>query len=627
MVKLHRAMSFPTPPAERSVEIPLDTPVAGAEVVSTKRARLRTDRAILRACFGPFALGYLVAVICGAALAWDSGGIFFQVLDTQAPVTPNQRWLNAIAQAPALLASRLSDNLAVLGFIFGATWALVTLGALAASWLIARRRAPELFLWPVLAIGLGLLPGIFYFSSEAYTALMLTWPLFLAIVLGVSRSSLIVVMVCALLVAISHPYAIGLFALLTVLALVIWQRGGQQRRELTGLALAFGILTFLTALRFLLFHTSYESAQLSLGALSWNFLIALRGYPAAALGCTVVVALLFLVLPHVGERTVGIIRVVQLVALLLFAALMVMWARDPHLWWQANKYTYPALPITLAFMVLALVDRARSRATSTVPSRRVWRPRLQTIGLVALVFALVMSVQGVAWFGLTQQLRRTIATSVTSCVSLAPLGWLQGTPLEQFATPAYALLLQGRTPERLVLSGNGCGEEQFGAGVNLNQFYVRNWEGGWFDLRPLRAALLDHQQNTASCTLLMTTGWNDTETSDPYWWRWSNGQDSRLRILAAADGQFFLNGQIESHRLPNRVTVIVNDVPQQTVEVTQGGQSTFNPLTLSLKQGVNEVRLVSRNPSEIVGERQLTFNVANLTLTRADNGQVCRFQP
>ena len=626
MVRLRRAVFSPTPPADTTSGVPLAAPSVDSGAVSTGRARLCGDRAILRACFGPLALGYLVAIICGAALAWDSGGIFFQMLDMQAPVTPNQRWLNAIVQAPALLASNFSDNLGLLGFVFGVTWALLPLGALAASWLIVRCRAPELFLWPVLTIGLGLLPGIFYLGTEANIALMLAWPIFLATLLGVSRSSLVAVAVCALLLAISHPYAIGLFALLTALALLIWQREGQQRRELTGWAFAFGILTFLTALRFLLFHTSYESAQLSLGALGWNFLVAVRGYPAAALGCAAIVGVLFLLLPYVGAGATRTIRVVQLAALLLLAVLMVLWARDPHLWSQANKYSYPALPVTLAFMALTLVDRVRSRPVRPTP-RRVWLPRLQTIRLVALIFALVMSVQGASWFGLTQQLRRTIATSPASCISMAPLGWLRQTPLDQFATPAYALLLQGRTPERLVLSGNGCGEEQFSAGVNLNQYYLRGWQGGWFNLEPLRTALFDQQQNTGVCSVLLTTGWNDTETSDPYWWRWSSGQDSRIRILAAADGQFILNGQIESYRSPNRVTIIVNDVPQQTVDITQGGQNMFSPLTFSLKQGVNEVRLVSRNPAQLVGERALSFDVANLTLTRGDSGQLCRFQP
>jgi len=625
MVRLRRAALFPAPPAETTIGIPLTAPVA--EAVSTQNVPSRSDRAILRACFAPLALGYLVAIICGAALTWDNAGIFFQMLDMQTPIAPQQRWLNAVVQAPTLLASRFSDNLGVLSVLFGVTWALLPLGALGASWLIVRHRRPDLFLWPVLALGLGLLPGLFYLPNEANTALMLAWPLLLGTVLGASRRALIGMAICAFLLAISHPYAIGLFALLTVLALLVWQREGQQRRELTGWALAFGILTFLTTLRFLLFHTSYESAQLSLGALGWNFLVALRGYPAVAIGCALVVGLLFLVLPRAAGRAHRIVRAVQLIALIVLAVLLFLWARDPHAWSQENKYSYPALPITLAFMAMALVDWLRPGPTRAARSPRVGRPRLQTIQLVTLIAALVLIVQSVSWFGLTQQFRRTIATGPTACISMAPLGWLQQTPLDQFATPAYALLLQGRTPERLVLSGNGCGEEQFGAGVNINQYYVRGWQGGWFNLGPLHTALVDQQQNVGVCDYLLTTGWNDTETSDPYWWRWSSGQDSRLRILAAADGQFILNGQVESYRSSNQVTIVVNGVPQGTIDVAQGGQQTFNPLTLSLKQGVNDVRLVSRNPAQLVGERSLTFDLANLTLTRSDSGQLCRFQP
>jgi len=355
----------------------------GDEATTTpaRDARPVADRAILRACFGPLALGYLVAVCCGAALAWDSGGIFFQLLDTRAPVTPNQRWVNAVAQLPALLASRVTDNLALLGFVFGLTWALVPLGALAAAWLLARRRAPELFVWPVMAVGLGLLPGLFYLGTEADVALVLVWPLFLATLLGVARPLWPVVAVCAILLAISHPYAIGLFALLAALALLLRRREGRHRRELVGWALAFGLLAGLTALRFLLFHTGYERDQLSRGALAWNFLVALRGYPAAALGGTAVAALLALALPHAGTRAARrAARAAQAIALLLVAACLLLWARDPHQWAQANKYGYPALPITLGFLALALLDRARLRAAPAA-ARRAWGPRLRTIGL------------------------------------------------------------------------------------------------------------------------------------------------------------------------------------------------------------------------------------------------------
>ncbi len=625
MMRLRRASTFPTAPAETTSDAPLATPLS--EVVSMKGASRRSDWAILRVCFAPLALGYLVAVSCGAALSWDNAGIFFQMLDMQMPIAPQQRWLNAVVQLPTLLASRFSDNVGLLSIVFGTTWAILPLGALGASWLIARQRRPDLFLWPVLGIGLGLLPGLFYLPNEANTALMLAWPLLLAIVLGVSRPALVTVVVCALLLAISHPYAIGLFAFLTLVALLIWRREGHKRRELTGWALAFGILTFLTALRFLLFHTSYESAQLSLGALGWNFLVAFRGYPALAVGCAVVVGVLFLILPRIAGSAHRIIRLAQWLALLIIAVALFLWAREPHLWAQENKYSYPALPITLVFMVLALVDLVRPGATSAAASPRLERPRMQTIQVVTLLVALVLIVQSVAWFGLTQQLRRTIATSPLSCISMAPLGWLKGTPLDQFATPAYSLILQGQTPERLLLGGNGCGEEQFGAGVNINQYYVRDWQGGWFNLGPLHNALVDQQQQVGVCTFLLTTGWNDTETSDPYWWRWSSGQDSHIRILAAADGQFTLNGQVESYRVPNQVTIIVNGVSQQTIDIAQGGQQTFSPVTLSLKQGVNDVRLVSRNPAQLVGERSLSFDLANLTLTRGDSGQVCRFQP
>ena len=210
---------------------------------------------------------------------------------------------------------------------------------------------------------------------------------------------------------------------------------------------------------------------------------------------------------------------------------------------------------------------------------------------------------------------------------MSPIAWIQGTPLDQFDTPAQSLLLQGRVPSAVLLSGNGCSDTTLSAGLPLTQFAVRSWRGGWFDLRPLRQQLLVEQQATGACSFTLTSGWYTTETDGPHWWRWSDGRDARIRILAGEAGPLVLSGQIQSSSPPDTVDVLLNGRLRTTIAITWDGLRPIAPLTLPLDRGENVIQLRGRNPARAVVDRRLAIGVANLAAVAGRTPQACDLHP
>jgi len=591
----------------------------------------------MRAYFGLTAVGLIVAALCGAALSWDGSGYLFETLDKQVPFIPNGRLITLPLLLPVLLVSRVTANLGILQVIFGLTYAAVPLGALAASWWVVRDSARPLFVWAVFSIGLGMLPGQFNMTAEANVALQLFWPILLALLVGMRRVHAPLVLAFAVAVLFSHPYAIGLFALAAAVALVVGLRHKSACRRMRWWAVGFGLLALLAL--FASVRSSYNIQQVSSGGLGWSLDVSTAGLPLAALACALLAATAVFAAPHVARRRkpwlTRSLRAIEAGSIISVAVVLTMWARDPHLWRWANRYTYPALFASLCFMTLAVLEglahlRVKVRdanADSDNGAAFDWPHRLRTIQAIALVFALILCVQGVSWFNLTNRLRETIDQNSWGCVSMAPLGWLQQTPLNQFATPDESILLQGRAPQKVVLSGNGCGDTTFSGGVRLNQYYLRGWRTGWFNLRPLEQRLLAERNVPEGCSFMLSTGWYATETDGPYWWRWSDGRDARIRVLLDRTATVVVNGQVESARNPNTVDVLIAGKKRATFDIPKRGRQPLQPLSLGLKRGENTIQFVSRNSAMVVGGRALAIEIANLTAVSTDNAAGCDLHP
>lgn len=141
----------------------------------------------MRTFFSLIGAGLVFAALSGAVLSWDGSVYLFNVLNEQQPFAANDRFINVLLHWPVVLGSRLTSNIVVLQTLLGLMYVTIPLTALALCWWVVRDGARELFVWPALAIGLGMLPGIFQFVAEANIVVFLFWPVVLAIVLSTLR--------------------------------------------------------------------------------------------------------------------------------------------------------------------------------------------------------------------------------------------------------------------------------------------------------------------------------------------------------------------------------------------------------------------------------------------------------
>jgi hypothetical protein len=595
-------------------------------------------------------IGLVVAALSGAALSWDGSVYLFQLLDEQKPFSPHYRFINVVLQAPILLLSQVTSDLTILRTAFGLVYTSTPLLALAASWWVVRRTAPTLFVWAAFGIGFGLLPGQFGFIAEALLAVMLFWPVGLAILLGMHREHVVLVSILLGLIVISHPVAAPLFVVGTGLCLVMGYRLPERRQALWRWALAFGALTVITGIRLWLFRTPYEIEQSSPDILLWSFTVAVLGLPMVSLASALVAALAVFAAPFVNPRSPlrYVLLAIEFLSLLAATALLIRWAIDPEQWRWALKYAYWAPIGSLAFLGFAILEvlirpqlagqHSRSNpgeapepahVSSPVTAQESLLPhRMRTAQLVALSCSLVLIIQSSSWLHLTGRLTESMAQSPWSCVSMSRLGWLNTTALNSFATPAYSVLLQGRTPNKVVLSADACGTETFEQGVALHAFATRNLSSGWFNLQPLAEKLAaDYTTPRNGCTFGLSTGWHQTETNDPFWWRWSDGRDAQIRVVVAEPTVVTLDGQIETARTPNQVAVLVNGSPVDTLPVTWEGLRPFGPLAVALQPGANTVQLVSQNAPVEIERRPLGIGVANVTATYGEGSTTCALHP
>lgn len=589
----------------------------------------------MRSFFGIMAVGLIFAALCHAALAWDGAIYLFEVLDNQRPYMPQQRLINWPLDWPIILISRVTSDLPFLATTFGLIYVTFQLSLLAAAWWVVRDKARTLFFWAALGLGLGMLPGQFYFVAEGNLTVQLAWPLVLAILTGIRRRHVPLVVALTIALVFSHPLAIALFVFAAALAWASGWRDAAQRRWMWRWSAGFGGVALLDLARFLIFRSSYESAQLSFSTLRYAFTGAVAGLPLLALLCTGIVALLALAAPLLQRRSARVAPFLQVTEALAIGAatvLLVLWARDPQAWRLAKEYHRFALFITFLFMLLAALEAIGYSQTLRQQVAQFWQQRVRAMGLIATAFALVMAVQGITWLNISNDLQTAVARDPWACVSLNPLDTIKGTALDDWTTSYQALLQQGRTPQQIVLSGDGCGKADLTQGIRLNPYLdaslVRTWDDGWFDLSNVQQRVAA-EQLSSRCWFGLTTGWHQTETYEGYWWRWSDGRDAQIRVVTDQDGTIVLSGQIETARQPNRIDVAVNGQPVTNIDIPATGLRTLDPLTLPLKAGSNVIRLVSQNPPipASTDNRSLAFSVANLTMTPVNAKSACTFHP
>jgi hypothetical protein len=429
------------------------------------------------------ALGF--AAVSGAAMAWDGSYMLFKILDLQSPVPAHGRLVNVPFHWMVLLANRFTSDLSILQTVFALVYAAIPFMALALSWWVVRGYAEPLFIWVALGVGFGTLPGQLGFVNEALFAILLFWPIMLAILLRIPTRHAPTIFLLLIFLFFTHPISIILFTLAAGCAFVMVFHS--QYRRIWMLMCGFGLsaMAILKSSMFLIFPSPYEMSVLSMDVLKTHYTISVSGLPLIAVICVWFAASMIFITPLLRRfqsyKYITIMHWLELISLITAGALLAIWARDPSLWRYATGFRLFAFFSSLPFMLLAALESVIYHDNFSYMRKSVWSHRLNTIQIIGVCFLLVLSIQSTAWFNLTKILRETITHSEDNCISASSMGWLPYTPLYGWTT-SYAILLQGKAPRKLVLDGDGCTEASFFHAVRIAPWDLRSRSGGWFDL-------------------------------------------------------------------------------------------------------------------------------------------------
>lgn len=584
--------------------------------------------------FGLIGGGLIFAALSRAALTWDGSYILFKALDSQTPFIAHGRWFTVILQLPALLLSKVTDNMTLLGIVFSLCYAAIPFIALLLAWWVVRRVNPGLFVWAAFGIALVSLPGQFFFVSEALLALQLSWPFLLAFMVGVRRESWIIVSGLAVSLFLSHPIVIPIFMLAGIIGLVRGWVLVEERRYMWIWAAGCSLLAIVAALRFFVRSDNYESDQLSADVLGTHFSRAVVGLPLIALAgiglttCLVFAAALqrfFNRRTNSNPAVLTIWRGVEFAGLGLAGGVLIWQAADSHNWDGSIDYRFWALIFSLPLFLFALIESLLLTYEST------YAKRLPLIQFAGVIFLVVLAVQSTSWFNLTNRLNENTNQNAQSCSSTAALPWAAQTPLGHWSVSAYSLLQDNKQPQKVVLAANGCTAESLGKGLQVTQWDLRDWKTGWFDLQPLAAKMAVNVKAQTppptTCNFTPVSGWYPNEQNGTDWWRWTENV-GKIRVYSPGNAQVTLQGNLRSMPRPNEVQVLLNGQPITSIGVDWENLQPFTPIPLNLKQGNNELIFVSKQPA-IQAEndpRRLAIVVGNLRFLDSSNKSLCEFR-
>jgi hypothetical protein len=440
----------------------------------------------VRLYFATIGVALLVAAFVQAPLAWDGSYVVFTTLDHQALYSSHGRYYHTVLTIPLLALSHITSDMAILRSAYVLTEAAAPLIALGLSWLVVRKRASSLFLWPALSIGVATLPGQFAFDSEGFAAVQLFWPLILLLLLEDRPGSYIAIAALVFVQLMIYPIAIALLAIAALICVCIGAVDVPARRARVTLAIVFLVLGLV---RFLLPWPEYDTQVLApdqfLPNLVATFRYSVIGRPLLALGG----ATLGGVLTVLAQRQLGTKRVPigNLTAALAMASVsgtalvLLPWAAEATSWASAEAFRFWALPASLPLITMAVLEGARSVRSGT--TAELTRERLRVVQVAGLVFFLVLTMQGWSWRSLQRRLTDTLVEDSGRCVPASSLAWANGTPLSYWTLPYNSLVLQARSPATVVLDDGGCAAPDFARRIRLAPWDLRDRDKGWFDLR------------------------------------------------------------------------------------------------------------------------------------------------
>lgn len=423
-----------------------------------------------------------IASCCNDPLSYDGAYHLFHILDTQATFSPNGRLVNVPLELTTVLVSHYTDNLTILRLIFSACYGSVPVVILAACWLICRETKRSLFIWPALSICIAALPGQFAFCSEPIFGTNLLWPVLLCALTDVPLSSLPIAVLASVAAFFAYPLvAIHFLCIAAVTFLCAWTKSMDSERELL-----YGAgIAMLAVVRVLEPVSDYERQTLSLNTMKFTLHSVFLGWPMIAVLATSLAAAALIWSSSLGRAS----RAAQYIAVVSIGSaglILVFWALDPRNWTDAQGYRFWYPGIALLLMIAASVDALYGADEYRNKTVHFWNAALITI---SSAFFIVLSIQSIWWATLSHRLAATLQKTTNQCISKSSLPWIQNSALHHWGSNFYALDLQSRKPEVLLLDGEDCLLLKQTGVLRLTSFFSPQTDhDGWFDFSHVRSA-------------------------------------------------------------------------------------------------------------------------------------------
>ena len=596
---------------------------------------------IPRGFFVTTAVAFALLGASGSALSFDGSTYLYGLLERQALFTPHDRYVSVPMQCIVLLLCHLTSDLALLRAMYGLTYATIPLLALGMSWQLLKRRAPNVFIWPVFGIAFGSIWMQFHFTAESLMAVQLSWPLLIAMAVGTTSTEAVFIAVLVVAIFFSHPFSIPLFAMCALVAFLTGLLDTRRRRNRWTWASVLGLLTIANLAFF--FYTMrgdrYDTSQLSLPALHHDYMSAAAGLPVVSLTFAYLAALLVLAIPQAtGLLRPGLVYLMygaELLCIGVAAIILLAWACSPNLWSYAINFKgivlFSSMPFMLSAILELLAPRARRGATIMPNASLLFRHRQRVIAVCATSATLALIIQSVIWYQISDRLSSAISGSSYPCMSVAAIPWARHTFLDNEALPKESILMQSRTPHAVITKSSYCADASTVVGFASAPQPLDD-KRGWFDLAPLRNRLTIEQAKPLSCWFILSSDWNPLDQEGSNWVqtlrRDANGH-GRIRVFSPRSTGLTMSGSISTAGQVDTFDTVVNGTALATIASTAYGFQPFTEPNLVVHRGENQFELVSHN---LVGRRLSdspldTVSVRNLVLTDGAGGSRCLFRP
>jgi hypothetical protein len=410
---------------------------------------------IFLVCSG-LALG--IAGWIGGALSFSGAEFFFALIEHQALHQPFGRYSTAPFQLPALIASSATSSVVVLRHLFGLGYAVAPFGALLVSWLVVRKRAPQLIVWPVIGITVVCLPGLLCLIQESPIVAEWAWPLLLLTLVALdNRWTLLAAVVLAVFVFFCSANSLGVFVVVAAAALVRAALQPATRRRLV----PWGVAMLVAApLEYGLRNSDFTAPahKVSLSVVSQEFRVGYFPLPFIAYilaGCACAVILYLRFSSRHVPRIFGYLPTALVVG---SGVCLVVYCSTAAGWHDASGPKDILLLLVLPLYVVAGFDqlfRSKKAANSDDSGAVQSDVRVPVVLVAGVTLLLCLGLWSASWSSLMNDASQKLSAATTYCV---PVHAIQkpNTALASAYVSELAIDLQTRTPAHVLLDSAGC---------------------------------------------------------------------------------------------------------------------------------------------------------------------------